>query len=334
MRDSAQPNLPPPNLPQLPTVHLDLTSHHGENPWLNHGFTVLVWGFSFLASAVLFIITFIVIQDAWPAIQAFGVGFIWSNEWSVPNLSFGARPFVYGTLVTSLLALVVAIPLGLSVAIVTSEDFFPKRIGLTIAFLVELLASIPSVIIGLWGIFVFIPVTLPLQEWLFNQWGWIPLFSTQPFGFSLFSAGFVLAFMILPTIAAISREVLLAIPNSLRTASMALGATRWETLWKLMLPAGSSGIIGAIILALGRALGETMAVTMVIGTAIQAPISLLAPGYSIPSLLATQFSEALEPLHVGALMYLALILFVITLVVNLTALLLVQLIQNRGFKQV
>lgn len=321
------------NNPQnLPTAGLDLTSYKGENLWLNHGFTLLTWGFVLIACGVLFSISLIVFMEAWPAVQEFGLGFLWNREWNVPESNFGGLPFIYGTLVTSLLALLLAVPLGLAVAIVTSEDFVPKAVLTPIAFMVELIASIPSVIIGLWGIFVFIPGTLPIQLWLHETFTWFPLFKSYPFGFSLLSAGIILAIMILPTIAAISREVLLAIPNDMRTASMALGATRWETLWKLMLPAGSSGIIGAIILALGRALGETMAVTMVIGNSIQISGSLLDPGYSIPSVLATQFSEALDPLHVGALMYLALILFVITLVVNLSALLFVQLIQNRGLE--
>ncbi|MFM6061341.1 MAG: phosphate ABC transporter permease subunit PstC, partial [Microcystis panniformis] len=184
------------------------------------------------------------------------------------------------------------------------------------------------VIIGLWGIFVLIPVLKPLQEWLFQNLAWFPLFSTQPLGPSMLIAGVILAIMIVPTISAISRDVLLTVPPELRSASMALGATRWETIWRVLLPAASSGIVGAIILGLGRALGETMAVAMVIGNSSIISPSLLAPGYTIPAVLANTFPEAFEKVHIGALMYLALILFVITLVVNSVAALLVQFINR------
>lgn len=321
-----------PNFIQPPTSDesdTDITSMKGEGVWLEYGFTGLVWFFALATAAMLFWISWIVFKDAQPAIREFGLEFLWSKEWNVPKLMFGARPFIYGTLVCSALALLLAVPAGLAVAIVTSEDFLPLSVRSPIGFLVELIAAIPSVIIGLWGIFVLIPFLLPFQQWLFDNLGWFPLFSTEPFGPGIFSAGIVLAIMILPTIAAISREVLLVVPQELRSASMSLGATRWETIWKVQLPTGSSGILGAVILALGRALGETMAVTMVVGNSIRISPSLLAPGYTIPAILANQFPEALEDLHIGALMYLALILFVLTLIVNAIAVLLVQLISNK-----
>jgi phosphate transport system permease protein len=271
----------------------------------------------------------IVYQDAKPAINAFGLGFLVSQEWDVPLLKFGGLPYIYGTVVSSLLALVFAIPLGLAAAIATSENFVPLWVRSPIAFMIELIASIPSVIIGLWGIFVFIPILIPLQEWLFQYFSWLPIFSSQPLGPSTFIAGLILAVMILPTIAAVSREVLLAVPSDLKVASRALGATRWETITRVLLPTASSGIIGSIILALGRALGETMAVTMVIGNSNQVSPSLLAPGYTIPAVLANQFAEAFEKLHIGSLMYLALILFAITLIVNCFAVLLVEFINRR-----
>ena len=309
-------------------VEVDLTSSRGQSILLDYGFTGLVWLCALSTAFILVWLAWIVYQDAQPAIKAFGVKFFFSQEWNVGEEKFGGLPYIYGTIVSSTIALLLAIPLGVAVAIVTSEDFLPDWFRTPIGFMVELIASIPSVIIGLWGIFVLIPFLLPWQNWMFEHLSWIPLFSTQPFGPGMLVAGVVLAIMILPTIAAISRDVLSAVPNQLRSASMALGATRWETIWRTLLPAASSGIIGAIILALGRALGETMAVTMVIGNSDTISPSLLAPGYTIPAILANQFAEAVSKLHIGALMYLALILFVITLAVNSMAVLLVQLINK------
>lgn len=178
-----------------------------------------------------------------------------------------------------------------------------------------------------------IPFLQPIQDWLYQNFSWIPLFSTAPSGYGMLSAGVILAIMILPTMAAISREVLLVLPKDLRSGSMSLGATRWETIFKVLLPAGASGIVGAAVLALGRALGETMAVTMVIGNLSQITPSLLDAAYSIPAVLANEFGEAGDDLHVGALMYLALILFVVTLLVNIAAVLMVRLIARGDRKR-
>lgn len=336
----------------IPDVNgADITSTKGEGIWLEHGFTILVWVVALATASILFWMSWIIYRDARPAIQEFGLGFLASTTWNVGQEKFGALPFIYGTVVSSALALVLAVPTGLAVALVTSEDFLPIWVRSPLGFLIELIAAIPSVIIGLWGIFVLIPFLLPFQVWLFKYLGWIPLFKGDciqqpdatgkmveecfdPAGPGMFVAGIVLGIMILPTIAAISREVLLVVPKELRTASMSLGATRWETIWNVLLPAGSSGIVGAIILALGRALGETMAVTMVIGNSIQISPSLLASAYTIPAVLANQFAEALDKLHIGALMYLALILFALTLVVNMLAVLMIQLISGKGMKNV
>ncbi|MDX2212380.1 MAG: phosphate ABC transporter permease subunit PstC [Oculatellaceae cyanobacterium bins.114] len=307
---------------QSPVV--DLTSTEDEGLWLDTAFTWLVRIFAFCTIAVMGWMAVVIFKQAFPAIQAFGLGFLWSQEWDVGALVFGALPYIYGTLVTSTIALLIAIPIGLSVALVTSENFLPAWVRSPIAFLIELIAAIPSVIIGLWGIFVLIPFLLPIGVWLHQVFGWFPLFSTEPFGPGMLPAGVILAIMILPTMAAISREVLIAVPGELRSASGALGATRWETIFRVILPAGLSGILGAATLALGRALGETMAVTMVIGNSQLISASLLDPASSIPSLLANQFAEALDDLHVGALMYLALILFVLTLLVNIVAVLMVR----------
>ena len=298
----------------------------GANVWLDKGFIWLAYGFACCTALVLFWLSWVIFEKAQPAIAQFGLGFLWGTEWNIGELKFGALPFIYGTLVSSAIALLIAVPVGIAVALVTSEDFFPNWFRSPIAFIVELIAAIPSVIIGLWGIFVLIPVLLPFLQWLYDRFNWIPLFSTQPSGPSLLVAGIILSIMIVPTIAAISRDVLLAVPPELRSASMSLGATRWETIFRVLLPSGTSGIVGACTLALGRALGETMAVTMTIGNSPQINPSLLDLASTIPSMLATQFAEALEPLHIGALMYLSLILFVITLLVNIIAVLMVRVI--------
>ncbi len=312
------------------TPDLDIGTAGKDNLWLDQGFTWLARGFAFVTVALLLWMSWVIFKNAQPAIQKFGLGFLGSQEWSVADLTFGALPYVYGTLVSSAIALLLAVPVGLAVALVTSENFLPPWVRSPLAFFIELIAAIPSVIIGLWGIFVLIPFVLPIQERLFQYFQWIPLFSTPPSGYSMLSAGIILAIMILPTMAAISREVFLAIPKELRSGSMSLGATRWETIFGVLLPSGISGIMGAAILALGRALGETMAVTMVIGNSPVISASLLDAGYTIPAVLANEFGEALEDLHIGALMYLALILFTVTLVVNMAAVLLVRLISRQG----
>lgn len=309
---------------------VSLNDSQEKYAWLDYGFTALVWLCSLSVVFILFWLAWTVFQDSQPAIKVFGLKFFVSQDWNVGEQIFGGLPYIYGTLVSSLLGLIFAVPLGLAVAIITSENFLPDWVKSPISFMVEAIASIPSVIVGLWGIFVLIPMMMPLQKWLFEKFAWLPLFSTEPFGPGMLVAGVLLAIMILPTIAAISRDILLAVPPQLRTASMALGATRWETIFSILLPAASSGIVGAIILALGRALGETMAVTMVIGNSTFISPSLLAPGYTIPAVLANQFAEAIEELHIGALMYLALILFIITLVINSLAVLLVQLINKNS----
>ncbi len=307
----------------------DLTIIDSKNHWLDKAFTGIVWIFACGTVVLLFWMSWIIFDKALPAISKYGLGFLWSQEWDVGSLVFGALPYIYGTLVSSAIALLLAFPIGLAVAIVTSENFLPLVVRNPMAFVIELIAAIPSVIIGLWGIFVLIPALDPLQQWLYQNLGWFPLFNTQPAGYGMLVAGLVLAIMILPTMAAISREVLLAIPKELRSGSMSLGATRWETIFGVIIPAAASGIVGAAILALGRALGETMAVTLVIGNSPIISASLLDLGYTIPAVMANEFGEAQDDLHVGALMYLALILFVVTLLVNMAAVLMVRLIGSK-----
>ncbi|MUG92479.1 phosphate ABC transporter permease subunit PstC [Scytonema sp. UIC 10036] len=309
----------------------DITATSGQNFLIDKGFTWLVYVFAALTVAVLFWMSWIVFQQAFPAIQKFGLGFLWSQEWDTGNLLFGALPYIYGTVVSSAIAMLIAVPIGLAVALVTSENFIPPSARTTIAFIVELIAAIPSVIIGLWAVYIFIPVLIPLQTWFSTTFAWLPLFNTPgPAGFNLLTAGIILAIMILPTMAAISRDVLLVVPKELRSGSMALGSTRWETIFRVILPAGFSGIVGAAMLALGRALGETMAVTMVIGNSAQISASLLDPSYTIPSVLANEFAEAQDPLHLGALTYLGLILFAVTLAVNICALAVVQFVGGKN----
>ncbi|MBW4420942.1 MAG: phosphate ABC transporter permease subunit PstC [Myxacorys californica WJT36-NPBG1] len=281
-----------------------------------------VWGTTAIAIAVGLLLAVIALQvgeDALPAIQKFGLGFLVSNRWSVIDGEFGALTQIYGTLVTSFIALLIAVPIGVGVAIFLSEDFLPPRIKQPIVFLVELLAAIPSVVYGLWGIFVLIPFLSPIGIWLNANLGWIPLFSTAPAGPGIYAAGLVLAIMILPIIAAISRDAMVAVPAELRQAAYGLGATRWETIFQILLPAGFSGIAGGVMLALGRAMGETMAVTMLIGNSNTIDsFSILSQGSTVSSLLANQFAEA-GGLQVSALMYAALVLFGLTLVVNVLA---------------
>ncbi len=292
--------------------------------WSDNGFRGLTFLAALLSAAVPFWMSGLIFNQAQPAIAKFGLSFLWTQDWNVDQSIFGALPYIYGTLVSSAIALVIALPIGVAVAVITSEDVLPKWLQSPIAGLVELIAAIPSVIVGLWGRFILVPALQPFQDFLFNHFKWLPIFNTQPFGPSMLIAGIILAIMILPTIAAISREVLLALSQELRNGALALGSTQWETIWHITLPAAGSGIFGGASLALGRALGETMAVTMVIGNVTGIDGSLLSPGNTIPALLANQFSEATDPVHIGALMYLALVLFLVTLTVNALAVVMVR----------
>lgn len=263
-------------------------------------------------------ITLQLAQVALPAIQQFGLRFLTTTRWNPIEDIYGILPAIYGTFVSSLLALLFAVPIGLGVAIFLSEDFLPRTILTPIAFTVELLAAIPSVVYGMWGIFVLIPAILPLLEGIHRILGWIPLFGTEPATRQIFVFGLVLAIMILPTIIAISRDTLVSLPTALRQGAMAVGATRWETILRVLIPAGLSGIIGSIMLALGRALGETMAAAMLIGNSTRISLSLFEPGSTISALIANQFAEA-SGLQSASLLYAALVLMLITLSVNILA---------------
>jgi phosphate transport system permease protein len=271
------------------------------------------------------------LQLGWSFLSPFGIA-----SWDPVNGNYRAWPFIYGTLITSLIAVIVALPLGLGIAIFLSE-LCPAWLRTPLSLLVELLAAIPSVVYGLWGIFVFLPsLVAPFGDFLGATLGNVPVLSglfagtISSSGTSRLAAGMILAIMIIPTIAAVSRDVFLAIPSSQREASLALGATQWETISRVLVPNGLSGILGAVILALGRALGETMAVTMVIGNSIEGSYSLLRPGYTMSSVIANQFSEAVSPLHTEVLVEIALVLFILTLILNVVARLLVWQVSRRN----
>jgi phosphate transport system permease protein len=257
------------------------------------------------------------------AIQRFGLDFVTTSVWDPVAEQFGALPLIFGTLLSSLIALIIAVPLSLGVAIYLTE-FAPKSVRQPVAFLIGLLAAIPSVVYGLWGIFVLVPAlrttAFPFLRKLF---GFLPLFQGPIYGPSMLAAGIILAIMIMPYIMSVSREVLLAVPNTQREASLALGATRWEAVTSAVIPYARSGIIGAIILGLGRALGETMAVTMLIGNRHEIAASLFAPGYTMAAAIANEFSEAVGDMHISALAYVAFVLFMVTVLVNAAARLLI-----------
>jgi phosphate transport system permease protein len=284
-------------------------------------YTFLVTAFALCVPTLLILIAVEIARAGWPAFQKFGLSFLTSSSWDPVHGVFGAAPAIYGTLVSSAVALLLATPLALGVAVFLSE-FAPPSLRQPIAFLVDLLAAIPSVVYGLWGIFVLLPVlrtsVMPfLRDTL--HLGVLPLFTGPAYGPSMLAAGLILAIMVLPYISSVAREVLLAVPRSQREAALALGATKWETISGAVLPYAKSGIIGGIILGLGRALGETMAVTMLIGNRPQISASLFAPGYTMASLIANEFSEASGDLHLAALMAVGFTLFVITVIVNAVA---------------
>ncbi|UCH35201.1 MAG: phosphate ABC transporter permease subunit PstC [Armatimonadota bacterium] len=253
-----------------------------------------------------------------PAIRQFGWRFIVSSTWDPVHRVFGALPFIYGTLVSSLLALLIAVPISLGTALFLAE-LAPRWLRGPVSFLVELLAAVPSVVYGLWGIFVLVPLLRPVEAWLGQHLGVVPLFRGPAYGIGMLAAGLVLAIMVIPFITAVSREVLQSVPVSQREAAYALGATRWEAMRGPVLRYARAGILGGVMLGLGRAVGETMAVTMVIGNRPDISASLFSPGYTLASALANEFLEATVEVHTSALLELALILFAITIVINIVA---------------
>lgn len=312
---------------------LQRAMHHGDSPW-----QVVIIASSLLIVVLTLAIGWQLWQSSADARHQFGLGFILPTSdasWDPVNGHFQAWPFIYGTLLTSLSAIVLAVPISLGIAIFMAE-LCPEWLRLPLNWLVELLAAIPSVVYGLWGLFVFLPlVVTPVGQFIAETFGQVPvlgLLFTGPIpqgGASRLGAAFILTFMIIPTITAVTRDVLLAIPNNQREASMALGSTQWEAISQVILPYGLSGILGAVILGLGRALGETMAVTMVIGNSIEGSLSLLRPGYTMASIIANEFAEAVTKLHTQSLIEVALVLFFMTLLLNMIARLLVWRVARR-----
>lgn len=253
--------------------------------------------------------------DSMLSLRKFGFGFLKSTSWDPIRGEFGAWPFIYGTIVSSLIALVISVPFSLGIAIFLVEQA-PHYISRPIGFLVELLAAIPSVVYGLWGIFVLAPfLRVHVEPFLARWFGWSPFFTGPITGIGLLTGGIILAIMVTPIISAVVRDVLAAVPGTQREAALALGATKWETI-RVVLVNAAPGIAGAVILGLGRALGETMAVTMVIGNRPHISLSLFAPSYTIASAIANEFTEATEAIHLSALVELGLILFLVTFIVN------------------
>ena len=292
----------------------------------SYGDLIFRWLLTIAAVAIPVLLGFLV-YELWVgsrlAIERFGLDFITASRWDPVAEEFGAFPLIFGTLASSLLALVIAVPLSLGVAIYLSE-FAPTSIRQPVAFLIGLLAAIPSVVYGLWGIFVLIPLLrTSVFPFLRDTLGFLPFFQGPIYGPSMLSAGIILAIMVMPYVMSVAREVLLAVPDTQREAALALGATRWEAVITAVLPYARSGIIGAIILGLGRALGETMAVTMLIGNRHEIAASLFAPGYTMAAAIANEFSEAVGDMHLSALAYVAFLLFIVTVLVNAGARLLI-----------
>ncbi|MBN1440587.1 MAG: phosphate ABC transporter permease subunit PstC [Anaerolineales bacterium] len=297
--------------------------HHGDRIW-----QLLTVGMGLGVALLLLGIGWMLWQDSADARTVFGWSFLLPTadaSWNPVLEHFEAWPFIYGTLITSAVALLMAVPISIGIGIFLAE-LCPGWLRLPLGWMLELLASIPSVVFGLWGIFVFLPeVVEPLGSFLGAYLGGLPLLGAlfagpiPASGASRLAASLILTIMIVPTISAVTRDVFLAIPRSQREAAFALGATEWETISQILVPYGLSGILGAVILGLGRALGETMAVTMVIGNSISSAVSLLKPGYTMSSIIANEFAEAVSPLHSQALIEIGFLLFFVTLLVNMAA---------------
>jgi phosphate transport system permease protein len=282
-------------------------------------FRSIAFGCALLIIALIVYILWEIGSLAMPAMAQHGLGFVVGTTWDVSNEEFGVLPEIWGTLYSSLLALILGGVLGITIAIFLTQDFINFRLAVVFRTIVELLAAIPSVVYGLWGIYVLIPLLRPASEWLHGHLGFIPLFGTELSGPGLGPAALVLAIMILPTVAAISVDAFRRIPYKIKEAAYGMGTTRWEAILKVMLPSASSGLLAALVLGFGRALGETMALAMLIGNSNQINLSLFAPANTLASLLASNFPEA-DAIEVQALMYAAMVLLLITFVVNVIGL--------------
>jgi phosphate transport system permease protein len=323
----------PPKAWTAPLAAIGRKLRHGDRIW-SALITLAGAGVLLLIIAIGFMLW----RDSGAARSEFGLQFLAPNanaSWNPVLDKFQAWPFLYGTLITSLAAILIALPISLGIGIFLSE-ICPPRLRMPLGWMLELLAAIPSVVIGLWGIFLFLPqVVEPIGSFLGATLGSTPLIGVlfkgpiPASGASRLAAALILAIMIIPTISSVTRDVFQAIPRAQREAALSLGATQWETIWQVLVPYGMSGILGAVILGLGRALGETMAVTMVIGNSIEGTLSLLRPGYTLSSVIANEFAEAVSTLHTSALIEIGLVLFGLTLVLNLIARFLVWQVARR-----
>lgn len=305
------PAIPPPDL-------FSLRRRPPQEKLVDEGFRVLSVALASLVGLVLLGILLTVLFGSREAVARFGLRFLVLSDWDPVIDTYGAFTAIYGTIVTSILALLIAVPLGVGTAIFITENLIPLRLRQLLGVMVELLAAIPSVVLGLWAIFVMEPFLRPILELVHLGFGWLPFFSTVPQGPGMAPAILILVVMVLPIITAIARDSLQQVPSELRQAAYGVGTTRWGAILQVILPAAVSGITGGVMLALGRAMGETMAVTMIIGNSNNFSWSLLAPGNTIASMLANQFGEA-DGFQVSALMYAAVVLMVLTLLVNVFA---------------
>jgi phosphate transport system permease protein len=291
----------------------------GDSHWADRSFFALILACGLCVLALVGLIVYELITKSALSWHAFGLKFFFRSDWDPVNDQFGALPFVYGTIVSSIVALVIAVPLAIGVAVFITE-MSPRWLRSTLAFTTELLAAIPSVIYGLWAIFVLVPLLRAyVQPFLARYLGWTGIFEGPPYGIGMLAAGIILAIMVIPIISSITREVMTAVPQQQREAVLALGATRWEMIRTGVLRNARAGILGGIILGLGRALGETMAVTMVIGNRPEIAKSLFAPGYTMASVIANEFTEATGDVYLSALVEVGLALFIVTIIVNIMA---------------
>jgi phosphate transport system permease protein len=289
---------------------------------------------TFLFAASVVLVTVLLVFELWQGSvlprQKFGLAFFRTSVWDPVFEHFGALPFIYGTLITAAVALIIAVPLGIGAAIFLAE-LAPARLSDALEFFIDLLAAVPSVIYGLLGVFIVVPLMRQyIQPALKHTLGFLPLFTGPAYGVGFLTAGIVLAIMVIPFIISVSREVLLSVPRDQREAALGLGSTRWESTWKVVVPFARTGILGSIFLALARALGETMAVTMVIGNTPTISASLFSPGYSIAAVIANEFTEATGDLYPQSLIELGLVLFLLTFILNGLARLLIVITSQRG----
>ena len=288
----------------------------GGEMGMDRGFRILAYAAGFATIGLLLYILFVLGEEALPAMRREGLGFLTTNVWAPGRHQFGILAEIWGTLYSSLLALAIAGFFGVAMALFLTQDFLPARLAYVFRLIVEMLAAIPSVVFGLWGIFVVIPTIRPAANWLHDAFPWIPFFGTSMGGPSLAPAVIVLAIMVLPTVAAISQDALRLIPYKVKEAAYGMGTTKWEAIFHVMLPTAITGVFASLVLGFGRALGETMALAMIIGNANQVSLSLFSPANTLAALLASNFPEAGD-IEREALMYAAVVLLLVTLVVNM-----------------